>query len=116
MNGSGSPSKRMPYLHSMAKKHRRPYCNLEKSLLSCLPNEVDFAINACTLMSAQGSTVIKLPDNSRILDLLLLHIGIVSDGRFNAVFLVFLNSVKCSKISCSYNYKLYTFNVVTLYY
>jgi len=79
MNGSGSPSKRMPYLHSMAKKHRRPYCNLEKSLLSCLPNEVDFAINACTLMSAQGSTVIKLPDNSRILDLLLLHIGIVSD-------------------------------------
>jgi len=79
LNGSGSPSKRMPYAHSMAKKSRRPYCKLEKSLLSCLPNEVDFAINACTLMSAQGSTVIKLPDNPRILDLLLLHIGVVSD-------------------------------------
>ena len=59
------------------KYHQR----LTFALLCCLPNEVDFAINACTLLSGESRHVLRLPRCPQILDALLLHAGIVSEGK-----------------------------------
>ncbi|XP_076811088.1 uncharacterized protein LOC143453970 [Clavelina lepadiformis] len=55
------------------------YERLVFSLVSCLPNEVDFAINACTLLSGESRHVLRLSRCPQILEALLLHAGIVSD-------------------------------------
>ncbi|XP_078481091.1 uncharacterized protein LOC100177114 [Ciona intestinalis] len=55
------------------------YERLVSSLISCLPNEIDFAINACTLLSGESRHVLRLPRCPQVLDALLLHAGIVSN-------------------------------------
>lgn len=54
---------------------------LEKALLSGLPNEVDFAINVCTLLSSESRKSLLLRKAQNLLQLLMAHIGIFSDGR-----------------------------------
>ncbi|XP_074657828.1 uncharacterized protein LOC141910865 [Tubulanus polymorphus] len=57
------------------------YDKLEKSLLSGLPNEVDFAVNVCTLLSNEGKHTMKLTRSNKLVDLLMAHIGIFAEAR-----------------------------------
>ena len=52
------------------------YDRLGLSLLSPLPNEQDFAINVCTLLSNEGRHTLKLSKCPRLLDILLAHAGV----------------------------------------
>lgn len=54
--------------------------------MSCLPNEVDFAINACTLLSGESRHVLRLSHCPLVLEALLLHAGIVSDSEWSFVW------------------------------
>ncbi|XP_052708274.1 AT-rich interactive domain-containing protein 2-like isoform X2 [Crassostrea angulata] len=61
---------------------------LEKALLSGLPNEVDFAINVCTLLSSESRKSLLLRKAQNLLQLLMAHIGIFSDdhGTYEEVY------------------------------
>ncbi|KAJ8405331.1 hypothetical protein AAFF_G00323220 [Aldrovandia affinis] len=68
-----------------------PPCDYNKlvlSLLSGLPNEVDFAINVCTLLSNESKHVMQLEKDPKLVTLLLAHAGVFEDslGSFSAVF------------------------------
>ena len=52
------------------------YDRLGLSLLSPLPNEQDFAINVCTLLSNEGRHTLKLAKCPRLLDILLVSTNI----------------------------------------
>ncbi|XP_033740756.1 AT-rich interactive domain-containing protein 2-like isoform X2 [Pecten maximus] len=56
------------------------YEKLEKALMSGLPNEVDFVINVCTLLSNEGKHVLRLKKSRNLLNLLMAHIGIFVPG------------------------------------
>ncbi|XP_072257545.1 AT-rich interactive domain-containing protein 2 [Pyxicephalus adspersus] len=64
------------------------YNKLVLSLLSGLPNEVDFAINVCTLLSNESKHVMQLEKDPKIITLLLANAGVFDDtlGSFSAVF------------------------------
>ncbi|KAJ8381267.1 hypothetical protein SKAU_G00020450 [Synaphobranchus kaupii] len=68
-----------------------PTCDYNKlvlSLLSGIPNEVDFAINVCTLLSNESKHVMQLEKDPKLVTLLLAHAGVFEDslGSFSAVF------------------------------
>lgn len=56
------------------------YDRIIHSLQSGLPNEVDFAINICTLLSNEGKHVIHLEKAPALIDLLLAHAGVFYEG------------------------------------
>ncbi|KAL7867588.1 hypothetical protein SRHO_G00089720 [Serrasalmus rhombeus] len=64
------------------------YNKLVLSLLSGLPNEVDFAINVCTLLSNESKHTMQLDKEPKLITLLLAHAGVFDDslGSFSAVF------------------------------
>ncbi|XP_016056653.1 PREDICTED: AT-rich interactive domain-containing protein 2 isoform X2 [Miniopterus natalensis] len=64
------------------------YNKLVLSLLSGLPNEVDFAINVCTLLSNESKHVMQLEKDPKIITLLLANAGVFDDtlGSFSTVF------------------------------
>ena len=70
------------------------YKKLEMALLSGLPNEVDFAMNACTLLSNKGRHTLQLRETPRLLELLLGHVGIYRDGESRPQGDVGLEAVK----------------------
>ena len=55
--------------------------NMEKALISGLPNEVDFAMNVCTLLANEGKSVFNLQHGAVVLELLLAHVGIFHEGK-----------------------------------
>jgi AT-rich interactive domain-containing protein 2 len=57
------------------------YDRLTLSLSSPLPNEQDFGINVCTLLSNEGRHTLKLAKCPRLLDLLLAHAGVYNHGE-----------------------------------
>ena len=61
--------------------HKTDYDRLTLSLLSPLPNEQDFAINVCTLLSNEGRHTLKLGKCPRLLDLLLAHAGVFNHNN-----------------------------------
>ncbi|XP_067110428.1 AT-rich interactive domain-containing protein 2 [Osmerus mordax] len=68
-----------------------PTCDYNKlvlSLLSGLPNEVDFAVNVCTLLSNESKHAMQLEKDPKLITLLLAHAGVFDDslGTFSAVF------------------------------
>ncbi|XP_065370051.1 AT-rich interactive domain-containing protein 2 isoform X2 [Calliphora vicina] len=63
-----------------------PYEKLMLSLLSPLPNEQDFAINACTLMANESRHTLKLNEYPKLLDALLAHTGVFSDYTMRKLF------------------------------
>lgn len=56
------------------------YDKLEKALLSGLPNEVDFVVNVCTLLSNESKHTLRLDKCAVLTELLLAHIGIFQEG------------------------------------
>ena len=61
---------------------RSDYDRLTLSLISPLPNEQDFAVNVCTLLSNEGKHTLKLAKCPRLLDLLLSHAGVYQHRKF----------------------------------
>ncbi|GLG96121.1 AT-rich interactive domain-containing protein 2 [Gryllus bimaculatus] len=59
------------------------YDRLALSLLSPLPNEQDFAINVCTLLSNEGKHTLRLDKCPRLVNFLLAHAGVFNDSEFN---------------------------------
>jgi len=59
------------------------YDRLTLSLTSPLPNEQDFGINVCTLLSNEGRHTLKLEKCERLLDLLLSHAGVFNHPNLN---------------------------------
>ncbi|XP_024150406.1 AT-rich interactive domain-containing protein 2 isoform X1 [Oryzias melastigma] len=64
------------------------YNKLVLSLQSGLPNEVDFAVNVCTLLSNESKHVMQLDKDPKLVTLLLAHAGVFDDslGSFSGVF------------------------------
>ncbi|XP_069797554.1 AT-rich interactive domain-containing protein 2-like isoform X2 [Narcine bancroftii] len=56
------------------------YNKVVLSLLSGLPNEVDFAINVCTLMSHGNQQILQMEKDPKVVTLLLAHAGIFDDS------------------------------------
>jgi len=65
---------------------RTDYDRLTLSLTSPLPNEQDFAINVCTLLSNEGRHTLKLTKCPRLLDLLLGHAGVFNHSNLQEYF------------------------------
>lgn len=77
------------------------YDRLIMSLMSPLPNEQDFAINVCTLMSNEGKHTLKIDTCPKLVEVLLGHAGVYAHcrshgagggklmGNTNDTFLVF---------------------------
>ncbi|KAJ8968964.1 hypothetical protein NQ317_018328 [Molorchus minor] len=57
------------------------YDRLALSLISPLPNEQDFAINVCMLLSNDGKHTLKLEKHPRLINFLLGHAGIFHHSR-----------------------------------
>ncbi|KAL3266501.1 hypothetical protein HHI36_010671 [Cryptolaemus montrouzieri] len=70
------------------------YDRLALSLISPLPNEQDFAINVCTLLSNDGKHTLKVEKNPRLLDYLLAHAGVFNHGSTRKLFLYNYNVVR----------------------
>ncbi|KAL0272764.1 UNVERIFIED_CONTAM: hypothetical protein PYX00_005615 [Menopon gallinae] len=62
------------------------YDRLALSLVSPLPNEQDFAINVCTLLSNEGKHNLKLEKCPRIVDYLLAHAGVYNHSNLRVLF------------------------------
>ncbi|CAI5785490.1 AT-rich interactive domain-containing protein 2 isoform X1 [Podarcis lilfordi] len=79
---------RQSYGLSMDFNSPNDYSKLVLSLLSGLPNEVDFAINVCTLLSNESKHVMQLDKDPKIITLLLANAGVFDDtlGSFSTVF------------------------------
>ena len=81
LNPSCSENLRSHYGLSTDIYHKTDYDRLSLSLLSPLPNEQDFAINVCTLLSNEGRHTLKLGKCPRLLDLLLAHAGVFNHNN-----------------------------------
>lgn len=57
------------------------YNKLVLSLLSGLPNEVDFAVNVCTLLSNESKHAMQLDKDPKLVTLLLAHTGVFDDCK-----------------------------------
>lgn len=62
------------------------YDRLALSLMSPLPNEQDFAINVCTLLSNEGKHTLKLDKYPRLIDFLLAHAGVFNHSSTRELF------------------------------
>ncbi|XP_061389498.1 AT-rich interactive domain-containing protein 2 [Musca vetustissima] len=71
-----------------------PYEKLLLSLLSPLPNEQDFAINACTLMANESKHTLKVNEYPKLVDALLAHTGVYSDYTMRKLFQHVYNGVR----------------------
>lgn len=73
---------RQSYGLSMDFNSPNDYNKLVLSLLSGLPNEVDFAINVCTLLSNESKHVMQLEKDPKIITLLLANAGVFDDSKY----------------------------------
>lgn len=60
------------------------YERLALSLVSPLPNEQDFAINVCTLLSNENKHILRLDKHPRLLTFLLAHAAVFNHGKISA--------------------------------
>ena len=74
-----SPAQRIQFGLSTDLVEPLDYCKFELALLSGLPNEVDFALNAALLLSYQPGKF-DLRYNSRLINLLAAQVGIFDCG------------------------------------
>lgn len=71
---------RVPSMFCSDKPNISEYDKLQYSLQSGLPNEIDFAINVCTLLSNEGCHILHLRKAPQLIDLLLAHTGVFFEG------------------------------------
>lgn len=57
------------------------YERLALSLVSPLPNEQDFAINVCTLLSNENKNILRMDKHPRLLTFLLAHAAVFNHGN-----------------------------------
>ncbi|ENN71330.1 hypothetical protein YQE_11990, partial [Dendroctonus ponderosae] len=79
------------------------YDKLALSLISPLPNEQDFAINVCTLLSNDNRHNLKLDRHPRIVTYLLAHAGIFSHSSLRQLFVQVYNDVRKKPIHNFWN-------------
>ncbi|XP_066154556.1 AT-rich interactive domain-containing protein 2 isoform X2 [Euwallacea fornicatus] len=70
------------------------YDRLALSLISPLPNEQDFAINVCTLLSNDNRNNLKLEKHPRIVTYLLGHAGIFNYSSLRQLFMYVYSEVR----------------------
>ncbi|XP_050518132.1 AT-rich interactive domain-containing protein 2 isoform X2 [Diabrotica virgifera virgifera] len=70
------------------------YDRLSLSLISPLPNEQDFAINVCTLLSNDGKHTLKLEKHPRLINQLLGHAGVFNHSSTRQLFTHFYNVIR----------------------
>nr|CAD7262384.1 unnamed protein product [Timema shepardi] len=70
------------------------YDRLALSLTSPLPNEQDFAINVCTLLSNEGKHTLRLDKCPRLIDFLLAHAGVYNHSSMREYFEYLYGSVR----------------------
>ncbi|XP_049826034.1 AT-rich interactive domain-containing protein 2 isoform X3 [Aethina tumida] len=70
------------------------YDRLALSLISPLPNEQDFAINVCTLLSNDGKHTLKLEKHPRIVNFLLGHAGVFNHESLRKVFIHYYTDIR----------------------
>ncbi|KAI6186187.1 hypothetical protein M3Y98_00105300 [Aphelenchoides besseyi] len=56
------------------------YDRLMKSLISGLPNEIDFSLNACALMSAPGPLALRIDCQSNLINMIVAQAGVFDDN------------------------------------
>ncbi|KAH8389979.1 hypothetical protein KR200_004816 [Drosophila serrata] len=83
---SVSVERRRQYKMSTQLHRHSSYEKLLLSLLSPLPNEQDFAINVCTLMSNEVRHTLQLSECPKLLDVLLAHLGVYADFTMRQLF------------------------------
>ena len=67
-------------LSALKGKARRKLLHQFILYFSGLPNEVDFAINVCCILSMEGSSAIKFLSHCNLLHLLIAHVGLFSES------------------------------------
>ncbi|XP_034948457.1 AT-rich interactive domain-containing protein 2 isoform X5 [Chelonus insularis] len=70
------------------------YDKLSLSLLSPLPNEQDFAINVCTLLSNEGKHTLRLDKYPRLINILLAHAGVFDSPGTRQLFIEVYSRVR----------------------
>uniref|UniRef100_A0ABD2WG46 ARID domain-containing protein n=1 Tax=Trichogramma kaykai TaxID=54128 RepID=A0ABD2WG46_9HYME len=70
------------------------YDKLALSLLSPLPNEQDFAINVCNLLSSEGKHLLRLDRYPRIINHLLAHAGVYDSPGTRQLFVESYSKVR----------------------
>lgn len=71
------------------------------SLLSGLPNEVDFAVNVCTLLSNESKHAMQLDKDPKLVTLLLAHAGVFDDCTLPGLAqIVQLDRIMISHLIC----------------
>jgi len=70
------------------------YDKLALSLLSPLPNEQDFAINVCTLLSNEGKHTLRLDKYPRLVNILLAHAGVFDSPGTRQLFIEVYSRVR----------------------
>ncbi|XP_075234354.1 brahma associated protein 170kD isoform X2 [Lycorma delicatula] len=75
------------------------YDKLALSLISPLPNEQDFAINVCTLLSNEGKHTLKLDKHPRILHFLLGHAAVFNHTSTKELFMEQYSKVRGHSMS-----------------
>lgn len=74
------------------------YDKLALSLISPLPNEQDFAINVCTLLSNEGKHTLKLDKHPRILHFLLAHAAVFNHSEYYLLINCIFSNINYSLI------------------
>ncbi|XP_011297067.1 AT-rich interactive domain-containing protein 2 isoform X2 [Fopius arisanus] len=67
---------------------------LALSLLSPLPNEQDFAINVCALLSNEGKFTLRLDKSPRLINILLAHAGVFDSPGTRQLFIEVYSRVR----------------------
>ncbi|XP_055689207.1 AT-rich interactive domain-containing protein 2 isoform X2 [Lutzomyia longipalpis] len=70
------------------------YDKLFLSLISPLPNEQDFAINVCTLMSNEGKHTLKIDRCPKLIDILLAHAGLFQHYTMRDIFTEYYSKIR----------------------
>lgn len=70
------------------------YEKLILSLMSPLPNEQDFAINVCTLMSNESKHTLKIDKCPKLVDVLLAHAGVFHHYTMRDIFIEFYSKIR----------------------
>lgn len=79
------------------------YDRLALSLMSPLPNEQDFAINVCTLLSNDSRHTLKLEKHPRIINYLLAHAGIFNHSSLRQLFIHYYGEIRKKPIHNFWN-------------